>query len=192
MPAVNGAGEPCAGEPHARFEVAGTWLIIACHAQLRLARARPPTCAAPGNGPPRPGRVTPPASAAGSGTSARKPPSQPAHRNPASPAPAARQDQRTGTQPNATTSEKPPGRNPRSRHGKNQQVKPQGEAQHVGFPVLAGLQQVAAGAGRWSSWAREMRGMSDRPASTAWRNSKTSGSLTAVGIAAWPLPRASC
>ena len=24
MPAVNGVGEPCAGEPHARFEVAGT------------------------------------------------------------------------------------------------------------------------------------------------------------------------
>src|SRR6267154_2479326 len=23
MPAVNGVGEPCAGEPHARFEVAG-------------------------------------------------------------------------------------------------------------------------------------------------------------------------
>ena len=24
MPAVNGVGEPCAGEPHARFEAAGT------------------------------------------------------------------------------------------------------------------------------------------------------------------------
>jgi hypothetical protein len=24
MPAVNDVGEPCAGEPHARFEVAGT------------------------------------------------------------------------------------------------------------------------------------------------------------------------
>jgi hypothetical protein len=24
MPAVNGVGEPCAGEPHARFETAGT------------------------------------------------------------------------------------------------------------------------------------------------------------------------
>ncbi len=24
MPAVNGVGEPCAGKPHARFEVAGT------------------------------------------------------------------------------------------------------------------------------------------------------------------------
>jgi hypothetical protein len=23
MPAVNGVGEPCAGEPHARFEAAG-------------------------------------------------------------------------------------------------------------------------------------------------------------------------
>ncbi len=30
-----------------------TWLIIASHTQLRLARPSPMTCAAPGNGPPR-------------------------------------------------------------------------------------------------------------------------------------------
>lgn len=27
MPAVNGVGEPCAGEPHARFEVAGAGAV---------------------------------------------------------------------------------------------------------------------------------------------------------------------
>ncbi len=30
MPAVNGVGKPCAGEPHARFEVAGAGVAMAC------------------------------------------------------------------------------------------------------------------------------------------------------------------
>ena len=36
-----------------------TWLIIAAHTQLRLARPSPPTCAAPGRRPAPPGRLTP-------------------------------------------------------------------------------------------------------------------------------------
>ena len=65
-----------------------TWLIIACHAQLRLARPWLKTCAAPGNAPPGPDGSPRPGSAADSGTSARRPPSPPVHRNPANPAPA--------------------------------------------------------------------------------------------------------
>src|SRR6266516_6462906 len=30
MPAVNGVGEPCAGEPHARFDVAGAGAVLTC------------------------------------------------------------------------------------------------------------------------------------------------------------------
>jgi hypothetical protein len=40
MPAVNGVGEPCAGEPHARIEVAagGIW----CRVQLAETALAPP------------------------------------------------------------------------------------------------------------------------------------------------------
>ena len=51
-----------------------TWLIIACHAQLRLARPLADDLRRPGNAPPRPGGSPRPGSAAGSGTSARQTP----------------------------------------------------------------------------------------------------------------------
>ncbi len=46
MPAVNGVGEPCAGEPHARIEVAagGIWRRVQ-HAKTALAPPADPTCA---------------------------------------------------------------------------------------------------------------------------------------------------
>ena len=104
------------------------WLIIAAHAQLRLARPlaadlrRPRERPAPRAGSPRPG------SAAGSGTSARRQPSRPVHRNPASRAPAAHPGRRTaGPQP-ATTWEKRPGEKSPSRQDPNAQVKQQAQS----------------------------------------------------------------
>ena len=48
MPAVNGVGEPCAGEPHARIEVAagGIWCRVQ-HAETALAPPADPTRRAP-------------------------------------------------------------------------------------------------------------------------------------------------
>ena len=36
-----------------------TWIVIACYAQLWLARSSPKTCGCPGSGPVPPGRLTP-------------------------------------------------------------------------------------------------------------------------------------
>ena len=47
MPAVKNVGEPCAGEPHARFEVAagGIWRSVGLNAARALAPpADPPNC----------------------------------------------------------------------------------------------------------------------------------------------------
>ena len=51
MPAVNGVGEPCAGEPHARIEVAagGIWCRVQ-HAETALAPPADPTCGVGGDG----------------------------------------------------------------------------------------------------------------------------------------------
>jgi hypothetical protein len=48
MPAVNGVGEPCAGEPHARIEVAagGIWRRV-WHAETAPAPPADPTRSAP-------------------------------------------------------------------------------------------------------------------------------------------------
>ena len=59
------------------------------------------------------------------GTSARRRPSRPVHRNLASPVPDARQGRRTAAPPSATTWEKRPRENSRSRPGANAQVKRQ-------------------------------------------------------------------
>jgi hypothetical protein len=64
-----------------------TWLIIAAHTQLRLTRPLASDLRRPWEKPAAPGRLTPLASAAGFGTSARAPPYQPAYQNPADPAP---------------------------------------------------------------------------------------------------------
>ena len=94
-----------------------TWLIIACYAQLRLARPLaadlrlpwerpcPARTAHPGPGPP--GIPEHPRDSR---------PARPVRRNPASPAPAARQDRRTAAPHPAMTWEKQPRENSRSRH----------------------------------------------------------------------------
>ena len=102
-----------------------TWLTITAHAQLRLARPSPQTCACPGNAPHRRGGSPPPASAAGLETSARRSLVQPVRPNPANPDPGARQDRRTAAPHPATTWGKPPQDNPASKHGANAQVKRQ-------------------------------------------------------------------
>ena len=88
-----------------------TWLIIAAHTQLRLARDLTADLRRPWERPAPPGRRTRPGSAADSGTSARRPPARPVHQNPANPAPAARQDRRTATLHPAMTSARPPNAN---------------------------------------------------------------------------------
>jgi hypothetical protein len=80
-----------------------TWLIIACHTQLRLARPLAADLRLPWERPCPPGRLTPARVRRDSGTSAPPCPARPAHRNPANPAPAGRQGRRTAAQPGATT-----------------------------------------------------------------------------------------
>ena len=96
-----------------------TWIIIACYIQLWLARGLAGDLRLPWQRPCPPGRLTPPGSAAGSGTSARPCPAWPAHRNPANPAPDARPAARTAARPTAMTRAKPssdtsPRRNPQA------------------------------------------------------------------------------
>jgi hypothetical protein len=79
--------------PKVRDPAAGrwTWLVIAAHAQLRLARPLAAALRRPWGTPSPPRAADPlPAPAAGSGTSTRRLPSRPAHRNPAGPAPGGR------------------------------------------------------------------------------------------------------
>ena len=80
-----------------------TWLIIACHAQLRLARPLAADLRRPWERPAPPGRLTPPGSAGDLGTSARWSPAQPVRRNPANPGRAGHQARRTATRRHATT-----------------------------------------------------------------------------------------
>jgi hypothetical protein len=80
-----------------------TWLIIAAHAQLRLARPLAADLRHPWEPPAPPGQLTRPGPAGGLETSARPSPAQPVCRNPASPAPGARQVRRTATPHPATT-----------------------------------------------------------------------------------------
>ena len=79
-----------------------TWIVIACYAQLRLARPLAADLRLPWERPAPPGRLSPPGSAAGFGASTRPCPAQPVRRNPANPDPDARQ----GREP-------PPGHPPR-------------------------------------------------------------------------------
>jgi hypothetical protein len=102
-----------------------TWIVITCHAQLRLARPLADDLRLPWERPAPPGRLTPAASAAGLETSARPSPAQPVRRNPASPDPDGHQGRRTATPPPATTWGKPPDENAPSPHGANAQVKRQ-------------------------------------------------------------------
>ena len=87
----------------------------------------PPLGTARSAGPAHPGPRPP----RDSGTSARRPPSPPVHRNPANPAPAARQGRRTAAPHPATTWEKRRRGNSRSRHGANAQVKRQAKGSQI-------------------------------------------------------------
>jgi hypothetical protein len=81
--------------------------IIACYAQLCLARGLAADIRLPWQRPSPPGQLTPPGSAAGSATSARHSLIWPARRNPATrPRPAAR-IQETAARPSATTWARP-------------------------------------------------------------------------------------
>ncbi|KPH99340.1 hypothetical protein OV450_5278 [Actinobacteria bacterium OV450] len=82
-----------------------TWLVLAAHTQLRLARPSLAISAVRGRG--QRTRTDSPLheSAAGSGTCARSPARQPVHRNPPGPAPAGHSDPRTGGPPPATASD---------------------------------------------------------------------------------------
>ena len=81
--------------------------LLACYAQLRLARPLAADLRLPWQRPSPSGRLTPPGSAAGSGTSTRPCPARPARRNPANPVPDGRQGQGTGARPPATTWARP-------------------------------------------------------------------------------------
>ena len=103
-----------------------TWLIITCHAQLRLARPLAADLRLPWERPAPPGRLTPARVRRGFQEHPRdRRPAWPVHRNPASPAPAARQGRRTAAPHPATTWEKRRRGTARSRHGANAQVKRQ-------------------------------------------------------------------
>jgi hypothetical protein len=62
-----------------------TWLVIACHTQLRLARSLTADLRRPWERPTDPDRLTPHGFAADSATSIRRPPTPPARQNPARP-----------------------------------------------------------------------------------------------------------
>ena len=105
-----------------------TWLIIACHAQLRLARPLAADLRRPWERPAPPGRLTPARVRRGFRNIRAKAARPPVRRNPASPAPDGRPDRRTATRRPATTWEKRRRGNSRSRHDANAQVKRQAES----------------------------------------------------------------
>jgi hypothetical protein len=82
-----------------------TWLILAAHTQLRLARFLAQDLRRPWERPVPAERLTPARCGAGFGTSARPAARQRVHRNPADPAPDARPAPATGTPQPAMTSD---------------------------------------------------------------------------------------
>ena len=102
----------------------------------------PPTCGCPGSGPARPAGSPRPGSAAGSGTSARRCPAWPARRNPANPAPDARQARRTAARPPATTWARPSNEtDTKKKRPQSRQVKQQAQSL-FGNPVADGDARV--------------------------------------------------
>jgi len=105
-----------------------TWLIITCHAQLRLARPLAPGLRRPWERPAPPGRLTPARVRRGFRNIHAKitrPASAP---KPANPDQAGHQDPGTAARHHATASGKPPERNSPSRPGEISQVKRQAQA----------------------------------------------------------------
>ena len=107
-----------------------TWLVIAAHTQLRLARPLADDLRRPWEKPALPNRLTPPGSAEGFGTSAPRPPCRPARRNPASPAPDAHPGPTTTGPRRTTRSARPSKETSRSQPGSNERVKRQAQVRH--------------------------------------------------------------
>jgi hypothetical protein len=99
-----------------------TWIIITCHAQLRLARPLADDLRLPWERPALPGRLTPARVRRGFRNIRATVPCPAGAPNPAQ---GARQDPGTAAPPPATTSAKPPEENSASKYGTNAQVKRQ-------------------------------------------------------------------
>lgn len=102
-----------------------TWLIIACHTQLRLARPLASDLRLPWERPAPPGRLTPARVRRGFRNLRATLPCPAAAPKPGKPAPAGHPDQRIATPHPATTSAKPPDENAPSKPDANEQVKEQ-------------------------------------------------------------------
>jgi hypothetical protein len=102
-----------------------TWLIIAAHTQLRLARPLAEDLRKPWNALPLHADSPPPGSAGISGTSARRPPARPVRRNPANPAQDGHPVPSTAGPHSATTSARPPNENSLARRTESRKVKSQ-------------------------------------------------------------------
>ena len=105
-----------------------TWLVIACHAQLRLARALAADLRLPWERPAPAGRLTPARVRRGFRNIRATIPARPVRRNPANLAPADPQARRTATRHHTMTWEKRQKGTSRSRHGANAQVKRQAKS----------------------------------------------------------------
>lgn len=119
--------------PKIRTPAAGdrwTWLIIAAHTQLRLARPLAQDLRKPWERPAPPGRLTPARVRRGFRTSARRPRPRPAHRNPPDQAPAAHPARRTATAQPSTTSGRPAEPTPPRARRTSRQVKDQAEERY--------------------------------------------------------------
>jgi len=102
-----------------------TWLILACYAQLWLARGLAADLRLPWQRPALPGRLTPRGSDGDSGPSTAYCPFSQPHRNPANLAPAGLPARRTGTRPPVTTWARPPSRRRRRKPRRAREVKRQ-------------------------------------------------------------------
>ncbi len=102
-----------------------TWLIIACHTQLRLARDLAADLRRPWESPPRRAGSPPPGYGGDSGTSTPRPPIPPVRQNPANPAPDGHPAPGTTARQHATTWERTRARTQPTRATRRNQVKRQ-------------------------------------------------------------------
>ena len=114
-----------------------TWLVIAAHTQLRLARPLTQDLRRPWEKPAPPGRLTPARVRRGFGTSAHEPPCRPTRPNPPDPAPDAHPAPRTAGQPSTTTSESHQTRQPYHRRATARRLKIKLRPRHANLAVTA-------------------------------------------------------
>jgi hypothetical protein len=122
-----------------------TWLVIACHTQLRLARPLTDDLRRPGNGPHPQGGSPQPEFAVGFGTSAPRPPCQPVHQNPASLAPDAHPGPTTTGPRRTTPSARPANETSRSQPASNERVKRQAQSASVNLSARRGPCRLGRG-----------------------------------------------